>query len=49
MTLTLSKIWAYVDFPLHIDKNTRESPEKVRVVNSETKRNPTKLVDILER
>ena len=37
------------DFPLPMDKSMRESPDKVRLVNSETKRNPTKLVEILER
>ena len=37
------------DFPLPIDRNMRESPEKVRLMNNENKRNPTKLVDILER
>ena len=39
----------YKDFPLPIDRDLRESPEKVRLVNKEEKRNPTKLVDILER
>ena len=37
------------DFPLPIDKNMRESPDKIRIVKSESKRNPTKLVDNLER
>ena len=37
------------DFSLQISKHPRESPEKVRLVNNENKRNQTKLVDILER
>ena len=37
------------DFPLPIYKSMRESSEKVRLVYCENKRNPTKLVDILER
>ena len=37
------------DFPLPMNKNLRESPQKVRLVGSENKRNLTKLVDILER
>ena len=36
-------------FPLPIDKNMRESSDKVRLVNSKTMRNPTKLVNIFER
>ena len=36
------------DIPLTMNKNLRESPEKVRLLSSENKRNPTKLVDILE-
>ena len=37
------------DSPLPINRNLTESPEKIRLVNNESKRNPTKLVDILER
>ena len=37
------------DFPLPINKNLRESPEKIRSVGSENKRNQNTLIDILER
>ena len=37
------------DFPLPIDESMRESPHKIRLVNTEIKTNSTNLVDILER
>ena len=36
------------DFPLPIDASMREDPQK-RLINTEINRNPTNLVDILER
>ena len=37
------------DIPLLIDESMRENPHKIRLVNTEINRNPTNLVDILER
>ena len=37
------------DFPLPINARMREDPHKIRLVNTEINRNPTNLVDILER
>ena len=37
------------DFPLPIDATMKEDPHKIRLVNTEINRNPTNLVDILER
>ena len=37
------------DFPLPIDAKMREDPHKIRLVNTEINRNPTNLVDIIER
>ena len=37
------------DFPLPSNESMRENPHKIRLLNTEINRNPTNLVDILQR